>query len=354
MRKHFRLSLPFAIVLTIVTISIGASAGTWSSTADMQTTSGYNSAVRLQDGRVLVVSSTCWNCPSTAETYDPGSGTWTRQADLNRTRFYQTMTLLSDGRVLVAGGEPTEPRNSSEIFDPATGAWTLTGNLSISRRNAQAVLLADGRVLVAGGFASAPSRDAEIYDPGSGVWTVTGSMTIGRAWFGMTPLRNATILVAGGWPYIDSSELFDPSTGRWRLVGNMSQWSNSPLQLLLDGRVLVVHGHTADLYDPDSESWRRTVAPRGDHVYTALSDDCVLGSGSYNGPVSSEIFDPLTETWQETVPMQVYREFHSATLQDDGRVLVAGGGNWGPPCDPEGGCTFYALKSAEIFTPDGN
>jgi len=143
MPKHFAFGSRLAItaVFVLAVKSLGASGGAWRSTADMQTISGGNSAVRLQDGRVLVVSSTCWNCPSIAEVYDPGSGTWTRQADLQRTRFFHTMTLLVDGRVLVAGGEPIEPRNSSEIFDPSTAVWTSTGNLNVSRQYAQAVLL---------------------------------------------------------------------------------------------------------------------------------------------------------------------------------------------------------------------
>jgi len=161
MRKQFGFisTLAFTVAAVFVlTIPVFGSGGIWSSTADLQTISGDNSAVRLLDGHVLVISSTCWNCPSIAETYDPGSGTWIRQADLNRARFYHTMTLLADGRVLVAGGEPAEPRNSCEIFDPATGLWTLTGNLNVSHRNAQATLLSDGRVLLAGGFDSPPLK----------------------------------------------------------------------------------------------------------------------------------------------------------------------------------------------------
>ena len=67
MRKHFAfgasLALAVSAVVVLTTIPVAASSGTWSSTADMQTISGGNSAVRLQDARVLVVSGTCWNCP---------------------------------------------------------------------------------------------------------------------------------------------------------------------------------------------------------------------------------------------------------------------------------------------------
>jgi len=335
--------------LALLPLAASASGGTWSLTADMQTISGFNSAVRLQDGRVLVVGFICCS-RSIAEVYDPSSATWTRQGDLNRPRGVQTMTLLRDGRVLVAGGEPAPPHNTSELFDPVKGAWTLTGELNVSRRNAQAAVLPDGRVLVAGGLGS-PSglRDAEIYDPDSGEWTLTGSMVVGRFFFGMTSLQDGTVLAAGGFYDLNSSELFDPVTGTWTQVGDMSEGSEAPLHLLNDGRVLAIHRPTADLYDPSTQSWRATAGPRGDHFNTVLSDGRVLGSGSTGPVLTSEIFDPLTETWQETGPMQMFRQFHSATLLDDGTVLAAGGGNEGPPCNPEGGCTFYPLRSAEIF-----
>jgi hypothetical protein len=320
----------------------------------MQAISGINAAVRLQDGRGLVVGFICCS-DSIAEIYDPSSETWTRQADLNRVRSVQTMTLLRDGRVLAAGGEQVPPRNTSELFDPATGAWTLTGNLNVSRYSAQAAMLPDGRVLVAGGLGSPglpPLTDAEIYDPDTGEWTLTGSMVIGRSGFGMTSLQDGTVLAAGGVYDLNSSELFDPATGTWTQVGDLGADEVAALYLLNDGSVLAVHGHTANLYDPKTQSWRATAGPRGVHVNTVLADGRVLGSGSSLPVQTSEIFDPLAETWQETGPMQIYRQFHSATLLDHATVLATGGLVEGPPCDPESGCTIYSLRSAEIFTPD--
>ena len=46
--------------------------------------------------------------------------------------------------------------------------------------------------------------------------------------------------------------------------------------------------------------------------------------------------------------MVVGRWAFGMTALQDGTVL---GGNEGPPCDPEGGCTFYPQSSVEIFTP---
>jgi hypothetical protein len=70
---------------------------------------------------------------------------------------------------------------------------------------------------------------------------------------------------------------------------------------------------------------------RADHTATVLQDGRVLVAGGYlpspfQALVSSEIFDPVSNTWTTTNNrMEVPRAKHSAVLLPDGNVLVAGG-----------------------------
>ena len=74
---------------------------------------------------------------------------------------------------------------------------------------------------------------------------------------------------------------------------------------------------------------------------------------------TAEVYDPATGTFSPTGSMRSPREFHTATLLEDGRVLVAGGLT-GPAAKVAGGVTLAsvqtvdtttALASAEIYDP---
>src|SRR5947208_123187 len=86
------------------------------------------------------------------------------------------------------------------------------------------------------------------------------------------------------------------------------------------------------------------VVPRTAHVATALSDGRVLITGGRDSAGNlvalSEIFDPETQISIASATLTTARVDHTATVLADGRVLVAGGtGDSGP------------LTSAEIFDP---
>src|SRR5207253_8220129 len=62
----------------------------------------------------------------------------------------------------------------------------------------------------------------------------------------------------------------------------------------------------------------------------------------------AELFDPATGVWTPTAPMPQTRDQFSASLLDDGTVLVAGGNNH--PADYGAGTQ---LDSTLIFNPSG-
>ncbi|HJX64638.1 MAG TPA: kelch repeat-containing protein [Polyangia bacterium] len=80
------------------------------------------------------------------------------------------------------------------------------------------------------------------------------------------------------------------------------------------------------------------LAQRELHTATRLEDGKVLIKGGFNswtGNASAELFDPATGTFSPTGDMTVYAWFfQTATLLDNGTVLVLGG-------DEEGTAQVY-------------
>ena len=138
--------------------------------------------------------------------------------------------------------------------------------------------------------------------------------------------------------------------------------------LMNDGRVLVVGGDagipggsggvpsvgsqsrivgTAEVYDPVTTTWAFVASlstPRFEHSATLLDDGRVLVAGGSDASgatlASVEIYDPLTQTWSAGASMLTARALHTATLLADGRVLVAGGVN-----------ANGMLATAEVYDP---
>ena len=82
---------------------------------------------------------------------------------------------------------------------------------------------------------------------------------------------------------------------------------------------------------------------RSRHTATLLNNGKVLVAGGGGGSscfASAELYDPATGTWSTTGSMNVARSGHTATLLNNGKVLVAGG---------TGGSLPFA--SAELYDP---
>ena len=339
----------------------------WTATGAMIQARTWHTATLLPNGRVLVVGG--GNGDSTfdsAELYDPTTRSWTATGSMAQGRQDHTATLLRDGRVLVAGGSDAKGATvaSAELYDPGTGSWAATGSMAQPSARHTATLLPDGKVLVVGG------SSAELYDPGTGTWARTGGLIQPRVGHSATLLEDGRILVVGGFTdgaALASAELFDPESGSWTATGSMGTGRAGHTATLLPsrGRVLVAGGTTGpgsfqptasvELYDPiTNESWMRTWPMDQARVYatvTVLPDGRVLvagGSGATSsgdpvGPAApAELFDP-SSGWSATGRMIEARSYATATLLQDGTVLVAGGRT-----RPVLGS---ALASAELYDP---
>ncbi|XYI01869.1 kelch repeat-containing protein [Sorangium sp. So ce1128] len=343
----------------------------WSTGAPMNAAHADHTATLLPDGRLLVAGGYGpEGMLDRAELFDPDSGVWSSLAMLTARRAH-TATLLPDGRVLVAGGEgPDGVLDSAELFDPGSGVWSPLPPMLAARRTHTAMLLLDGRVLVAGGEGpDGVLNSAELFDPGSGTWLAVRPMAAARADHTATLLPDGRVLVAGGAApegSLDGVEVFDPGSGRWLSFQSLHRSrAEHTAALLPDGRVLVaggsVHGtiDDAELLDPDAGMWRSVAplrTPRQLHTATLLQDGRVLvagGKGGNGGPHPgglvdiTEVFDPDSGTWHVVGPMGNVRDGHTATLLQDGRVLIAGGFEF---IDVQSNAR-RSLKTAELFEP---
>lgn len=131
--------------------------------------------------------------------------------------------------------------------------------------------------------------------------------------------------------------------------------------LLADGRVLVVGGKhddeagaalaSAELYDPATRTWSPADAldlGRRDHTATLLNDGTVLVVGGQSPAgitPKTEIYDPAADLWSPGPDTTGGRSGHTATRLGNGKVLIAGGIGGGGRVSP--------VSSAQLYDPAG-
>lgn len=302
-------------------------------------------SVTLADGKVLVLGGIDANGQAVpqAELFDPATAQFSLTGSMLNPRTHFNAVRLQDGRVLVVGGG----FNAAEIYDPATGAFAPAGNTTMARSDSAATVMNDGRVLITGGVYDPSSYNylpsAEIYDPQSGTFTATEPMIAGRREHSSTLLQDGRVLIVGGDQTVQegNAEIFDPATGVFTATGSMpvQRFSHTATRLQ-DGRVLIAAGYGTEtlpvdafLYDPASGAFSPAGSLHTSRYATnaaLLPDGRVLVGGGfawYYSTASVEIWDPSSQTFAISKELNSRRGFGAASLLNDGEVLFTGGNN---------------------------
>lgn len=379
--------------------------GQWTGAAPMPQQRVGHVATLLNDGRVLVVggcAGTGLPCAASgAIAYDPALNAWSAAGAVLTPRTQATVTKLADGSAILAAGLNSQGfmETNVERYDPALNAWSAAGSLLVARVGATASLLQTGQILIAGGSGAS----AELYDPATTLSNITGSMVVARGGFPAVALQTGDVLAAGGVDQtntaVASAELYHPGAGPLARLSTgaldfglveagtvagplfVDVTNNGTPVLVIDSlslsgparqeyfatrlcpggivqpgascRIAVqfvpmalrqrnarlgVHDNAPDspqnvsltgfAYAIASNQWAPgddMAAGRSEHTATILNDGTVLLAGGSASP-SADTFDPASGTSEATGPMTTTRHAHTATLLDDGRVLVAGGG----------------------------
>jgi N-acetylneuraminic acid mutarotase len=330
------------------------------------------SAILLPNGTVLAAGGTI-----EPEIYDPVMQAWAATnapALATQTLYsffsigiYGSVTGLQNGDVLAEGGiVDTEgeyvspPSNSISIgvlFDPTQSSWSLLGSQAHAGSYAASGVLGNGKVLVTGGFNLFIQQLADLFDTATNTWSPAAPMLHYRQQHTATVLQSGQMLVTGGLTTnipgpTNTAELYDPASNAWTSAGFMSTPRyQDTASLLGNGTVLVVGGNdgdtctcttflgSADLYNPTTNSFTATGplnTARYAHTATVLANGKVLVTGGFGGATSTiqtggaalasaELYDPTAGTWTATGSMNSPRMNHTATLLPSGKVLVAGG-----------------------------
>jgi hypothetical protein len=187
--------------------------------------------------------------------------------------------------------------------------------LNIQRKRHAANLLLDGTVLVEGGASVSNGQPvnegtptAEVYNPSTGLWANDPpfDMSTGRTEHTATLLPDGTVMVCGGISTLRPSDSYNAASQSFSTVGGLLHQRQRHVSLLLTnpawgslvGKVLAIGG-------------AYTGSPVFGGIQVALD--------------TVEMYDPSTAQFTLFGTMTEPRQNHTATMLNDGRILIAGG-----------------------------
>jgi hypothetical protein len=223
--------------------------------------------------------------------------------------FFQAFTLLGFPTIVDRLSEPTAIRLANAGAFRQRLAFTADDRafgLVVPRPDHRWLVLGGGRGQL---LAQNAHATTEIFDPWSDGFSAGPTMNAPRS------LHSATQL----------------ADGRWLVVGGVDQ-NNDPQA-------------TCEVYDPVADTFTSVASmgtPRMGHTANLLPNGKVLVTGGLqaltvvptqlsavrDAVASTELYDPLTDSWTPGPNLRTPRAAHTSLVRPDGKILLLGGISW--------------------------
>jgi hypothetical protein len=289
--------------------------GRWTDGAPIPEPRGADVVVPLADGTILVTAGQGGNevlhqLYRSTWIFDPSRNRWNRVGDLHTGRISPSAVRLSDGRVLLVEGsvvrpdlatagasqDPFQAVASAELYDPSVKTWSTVGDLSLARNGLELVALPHGGALAVGGCMFRQSQpgfsamaDAEVFNPGTSSWAPTRPLPEPRCGPRAVGLPDGRALLIGG--IVDQPNGFTTSPGAFLFDSRLGSWASAGSPIASGGLPLGGPGGIAP--PPVGE-----VLLRDGRVFVTA-----LQAGPMRGRVTTtivggQLFDPSTGAWE--------------------------------------------------------
>lgn len=358
----------------------------WSTTGTMTVSHLADAAWRLDSGAVMaiggcalsacpvgLIGEACSQVVPNASVWTASSGSWTSGPPLRQGRYSFASVVLRSNELFVAGGctgsNCTRTTASAERYSKATQRWEPAGELSSPRARLSAALLPNGDPILPGGCDDTQClTEVARYDVTGDRWTTLAPLPAPRGYATVTSLLDGSVLVAGGCAdprcsvVLADALRYDPSANQWQLAGLMkAPRAGHTATLLADGTVFLAGGcqtagcrtstlDTTELFQPSGTpafvEGPVMRSPRHHHTATLMENGLLLLAGGTDRIDSArgnaEVYLPVAKRLTELPRMAMPRAYHIAVSLTSGEVLVGGGCN-----------AATCLPWAEVFDPTG-
>ncbi|SHM74008.1 Por secretion system C-terminal sorting domain-containing protein [Cyclobacterium lianum] len=290
---------------------------------------------------------------------------WTlKEENTAYTGRHENSFVQAGNKFYLMGGR--ESAKTIDIYDYAKDEWSSLSNINPHSFNHFQALHYDGLIWVIGAFQTndfpdeIPASHIWMFDPVREEWIqgpeIPENRRRGSA--GLVEHRGKFYLIGGNTkghnggfvPYFDS---YDPETGEWSVLEDAPRARDHFFATKIGSRMYVVSGRQSggaggtfapvlpevDVYDFNAQTWSTLPAgsnlptPRAGAIVNNYLDKLIVAGGEIPGSstalATTEMFDPLTASWQALDSMNFARHGTQGIVSGKGLFVLGGSPNRG-------------------------